>query len=155
MVSNFMAFQDARLSKFESDFKQQQREMTNKIDTFLKAINDRMMGTLPSDTVKNRNPKTINPPLDFICSYHYLMEDPQSSSNPLKSVNAIKTCFKSTNNFQKDHIQVKTLTVNKVETLKSEEPEKAPEDEFKDLHLNLPVLEVLDHVPIYDVLLDK
>ncbi|GJR12422.1 hypothetical protein Tco_0795074 [Tanacetum coccineum] len=83
------------------------------------------------------------------------MEDPQSSSNPLKSVNAIKTCFKSTNNFQKDHIQVKTLTVNKVETPKSEEHEKALEDEFKDLHLNLPVLEVLAHVPIYDALLDK
>ncbi|GJU01588.1 MAK10-like protein [Tanacetum coccineum] len=44
---------DARLSKFEADFKQQQGEMTNKIDTFLKAINDRMTGVLPSDTVKN------------------------------------------------------------------------------------------------------
>ncbi|GKB93817.1 hypothetical protein Tco_0979954 [Tanacetum coccineum] len=39
---SFMASQDARLSKFEADFKQQQGEMTNKIDTFLKAINDRM-----------------------------------------------------------------------------------------------------------------
>ncbi|GKB80569.1 hypothetical protein Tco_0947464 [Tanacetum coccineum] len=28
-----MASQDARLSKFEADFKQQQSEMTNKIDT--------------------------------------------------------------------------------------------------------------------------
>ncbi|GKF20392.1 hypothetical protein Tco_0069030 [Tanacetum coccineum] len=54
LVSNFMESQDARLSKFEVDFKQQQSEMTNKIDTFLKAINDRMMGALPSDTVKNR-----------------------------------------------------------------------------------------------------
>ncbi|GJY10132.1 retrotransposon ORF1 [Tanacetum coccineum] len=33
LVSNFMASQDARLSKFEADFKQQQSEMTNKIDT--------------------------------------------------------------------------------------------------------------------------
>ncbi|GJS32734.1 ribonuclease H-like domain-containing protein [Tanacetum coccineum] len=40
---------DARLSKFEANFKQQQGEMTNKIDTFLKAINDRMTGALPSD----------------------------------------------------------------------------------------------------------
>ncbi|GJW55172.1 hypothetical protein Tco_0099257 [Tanacetum coccineum] len=32
LVSNFMASQDARLSKFEADFKQQQSEMTNKID---------------------------------------------------------------------------------------------------------------------------
>ncbi|GJV35864.1 hypothetical protein Tco_1408341 [Tanacetum coccineum] len=48
-----MASQDARLSKFEADFKQQQSEMTNKIDIILKAITDRMAGALPSDTVKN------------------------------------------------------------------------------------------------------
>ncbi|GKD16772.1 MAK10-like protein [Tanacetum coccineum] len=52
LVSNFMASQDARLSKFEADFKQQ-NEMTNNIDTVLKAITDRIAGTLPSDTVKN------------------------------------------------------------------------------------------------------
>ncbi|GJX19313.1 hypothetical protein Tco_0221990 [Tanacetum coccineum] len=45
-----MASQDARLSKFEADFKRQQGEMTNKIDTVLKAITDQMTGTLPSDT---------------------------------------------------------------------------------------------------------
>ncbi|GKA71072.1 hypothetical protein Tco_0777211, partial [Tanacetum coccineum] len=50
LVSNFMASQDARLSKFEADFKQQQSEMTNKIDTVLKAITDRIAGALPSDT---------------------------------------------------------------------------------------------------------
>ncbi|GKF16149.1 hypothetical protein Tco_0061067 [Tanacetum coccineum] len=48
-----MASQEARLSKFEADFKQQQSEMTNKIDTVLKAITDRITGALPSDTVKN------------------------------------------------------------------------------------------------------
>ncbi|GJU38353.1 hypothetical protein Tco_1191310 [Tanacetum coccineum] len=53
LVSNFMESQDARLSKFEADFKQQQSKMTNKIDTILKAITDQMAGTLPSDTVKN------------------------------------------------------------------------------------------------------
>ncbi|GKB52083.1 hypothetical protein Tco_0902836 [Tanacetum coccineum] len=51
-----MVSQDARLSKFEADFKQQQSEMTNKIDTVLKAITDRIMGALPSDTVKNPKP---------------------------------------------------------------------------------------------------
>ncbi|GKE33767.1 hypothetical protein Tco_1453089, partial [Tanacetum coccineum] len=50
LVSNFMASQDARLSKFKADFKQQQSVMTNKIDTVLKAITDRIAGTLPSDT---------------------------------------------------------------------------------------------------------
>ncbi|GKC91918.1 hypothetical protein Tco_1157360 [Tanacetum coccineum] len=54
-----MASQDARLSKFEADFKQQQSEMTNKIDTMLKAIIDRIAGALPSDMVKN--PKLIPP----------------------------------------------------------------------------------------------
>ncbi|GJX06121.1 hypothetical protein Tco_0194053 [Tanacetum coccineum] len=48
-----MASQDARLSKFEADFKQQQGEMANKIETILKAINDRITGALPSDSVKN------------------------------------------------------------------------------------------------------
>ncbi|GKD46121.1 hypothetical protein Tco_1270766 [Tanacetum coccineum] len=53
LVSDFMASQDARLSKFEADFKRQQGEMTNKIDTMLKAITNQIAGTLPSDTVKN------------------------------------------------------------------------------------------------------
>ncbi|GJR87779.1 hypothetical protein Tco_0211790 [Tanacetum coccineum] len=53
LVSEFMASQDVRLSKFEADFKRQQGEMTNKIDTMLKAITDQIMGILPSDTVKN------------------------------------------------------------------------------------------------------
>ncbi|GJV75311.1 hypothetical protein Tco_1506895 [Tanacetum coccineum] len=48
-----MASQDTRLSKFKADFKQEQSEMTNKIDIVLKAITDRIAGALPSDTVKN------------------------------------------------------------------------------------------------------
>nr|GEX89796.1 xylulose kinase-1 [Tanacetum cinerariifolium] len=39
--------------KFEVDFKQKQSEMTNIIDTVLKAITDRIAGTLPSYTAKN------------------------------------------------------------------------------------------------------
>ncbi|GJT92208.1 hypothetical protein Tco_1081053 [Tanacetum coccineum] len=53
LVFEFMASQDARLSKFEAEFKRQQGEMTNKIDTVLKAITGQITGTLPSDTVKN------------------------------------------------------------------------------------------------------
>ncbi|GJY06378.1 hypothetical protein Tco_0373432 [Tanacetum coccineum] len=53
LVSNFMASQDTRLSKFEANFKQLQSEMTNKIDIVVKAIIDRIAGALPSDTVKN------------------------------------------------------------------------------------------------------
>ncbi|GKA73493.1 retrotransposon ORF1 [Tanacetum coccineum] len=44
-----MASRDTRLSKFEADFKQQQSEMTNKIDIVLKAITDRIASTLPSE----------------------------------------------------------------------------------------------------------
>ncbi|GKA29633.1 hypothetical protein Tco_0715878 [Tanacetum coccineum] len=78
----------ARLSKFESDFKQQQSEMANKIDTFLKVINDRMTGALPSDAVKN--PKlNVNPTSSVLSARSYPMEDPQSSSRSLNSINAI------------------------------------------------------------------
>ncbi|GJZ68699.1 putative reverse transcriptase domain-containing protein [Tanacetum coccineum] len=97
LVSNFMASQDARLSKFEADFKQQQSEITNKINTVLKAITDRIAGALPSDTVKN----------------------------------------------------IKLITQQ------PEEPEQTLKDEFKDFHLNLSVLEVLSHAPMYNAILDK
>ncbi|GKA73616.1 MAK10-like protein [Tanacetum coccineum] len=93
---------DARLSKFEADFKQQQGDMTNKIDTILKAINDRITGALPSDTVKNL-----------------------------------------------------ILNVNPTSLVSSVQPKQTLEDEFKDLHLNLSVLEVLAHALMYNAILDK
>ncbi|GKD46076.1 hypothetical protein Tco_1270721 [Tanacetum coccineum] len=67
--------EDARLSRFEADFKQQQKEMTNKIDTELKAITNQIAGTLPSDTVRKLNsileslglvPRSSN--MKFVCS---------------------------------------------------------------------------------------
>ncbi|GJZ51210.1 MAK10-like protein [Tanacetum coccineum] len=106
LVSNFMASQDARLSKFEADLKQQQSKMTNKIDTMLKAITDRMVGTLPSDTVKNSKLNT-------------------------------------------------SLVSMGIGTEQAEEPKSTLDDEFQDLHLNLPVLKVLAHAPIYNAMLDK
>ncbi|GJR16102.1 hypothetical protein Tco_0798754 [Tanacetum coccineum] len=80
-----MASQDARLSKFEADFKQQQSEMTNKIDTVLKAITDRIAGTLPSDTVKN--PKLGTHPVSSARSYPIM--DPQCSTQIHSSINTI------------------------------------------------------------------
>ncbi|GJW96872.1 hypothetical protein Tco_0178680 [Tanacetum coccineum] len=85
LVSNFMASQDARLSKFEADFKQQQSEMTNKIATVLKAITDRIAGAIPSDTVKN--PKLTTSSVLFACSYP--TEDPQCSTHIHGSINTI------------------------------------------------------------------
>ncbi|GJS01258.1 hypothetical protein Tco_0317766 [Tanacetum coccineum] len=106
-----MASQDARLCKFKADFKLQQGEMTNKIDTFLKAINDRMTGALPSDTVKN--PKlNVNSTSPLLSARSYPTEDPQSSSHLLHSINAIKMFFEQTNKFQNYQPRVKTSTIN-------------------------------------------
>ncbi|GKB86476.1 MAK10-like protein [Tanacetum coccineum] len=130
-----MASQDARLSKFEADFKQQQSEMTNKIDTVLKAITNRIAGTLPSDTLKN--PKLGTHPVSSARSYPII--DPQCSSHPSTSINAIKA-------HSNDAV---------TEPQQPEEPEPTFEDEFKDLHLNLPDLEVLSHALTYNAILDK
>ncbi|GJT39713.1 hypothetical protein Tco_0939578 [Tanacetum coccineum] len=142
---------DAKITRFEADFKQHQSEITNKLDTLLKAFNDRMTGALPSDTVKN--PK-LNPN-STSSARSYLTGDPQCSFYSFKSVNAIQTCFRSTANIQENQLQVNTLMVNEIETPKPKEPDESLKDEFADLHLNLPVLEVLAHVLIYDALLDK
>ncbi|GKD49137.1 DNA-directed DNA polymerase [Tanacetum coccineum] len=124
--------------------------MTNKIDTVLKAINDRITGALPSDTVKN--PKlNVNSTSPVLSTRSYPTKDPQCSSRSLNSINAIRTCSKQTSNLQKDQLQ----TVNKIGASKLKEPVKALKDEFKDLHLNLPILEVLAHAPMYNAMLDK
>ncbi|GKF13249.1 hypothetical protein Tco_0054711 [Tanacetum coccineum] len=103
LVSNFMASQDSRLSKFEADFKQQQSKMTNKIDTVLKAITDRMAGALPSDTVKN--PKlNVNSTSPISSAHSYPTVDPQCSSHPSTSINAVKTCSTKTNHSQKSEL---------------------------------------------------
>ncbi|GJT58650.1 hypothetical protein Tco_1002183 [Tanacetum coccineum] len=147
LVSNFMASQYARLSKFEANFKQQQSEMTNKIDIVLKAITDQIAGALPSGTVKN--PKLSTTPVLSARSYPTI--DPQYSSHPSNSINAIKEHFKEAT------ISQTSLRQPKIETKpqQPEEPEPTLEDEFQDLHLNLRVLEVLAHAPIYNAILDK
>ncbi|GJU60059.1 hypothetical protein Tco_1237825 [Tanacetum coccineum] len=93
LVSNFMASQDARLSKFKANFKQQQSKMTNKINTVLKAIIDQLAGSLPSDTVKY--PKLSTSPVLSARSYPTI--DPQCSSHPSTSINAIKAHSKEAN----------------------------------------------------------
>ncbi|GJV55462.1 hypothetical protein Tco_1456467 [Tanacetum coccineum] len=85
LVSNFMASLDARLSKFKADFKQQQSEMTNKIDTVLKAITDRIAGTLPSNAVKNLKLGTRS----VLSARSYPTMDPQCSAQIHSSINAI------------------------------------------------------------------
>ncbi|GJX47828.1 hypothetical protein Tco_0273018 [Tanacetum coccineum] len=80
-----MASQDAILSKFEADFKRQQSEMTNKIDTVLKSITNQIAGTLPSDTVKNS--KLGTHPVSSACSYPTIY--PQCLTHIHSSINAI------------------------------------------------------------------
>ncbi|GKC33769.1 hypothetical protein Tco_1046153, partial [Tanacetum coccineum] len=77
--------QDVRLSKIEADFKRQQGEMTNKIDTVLKAITDQIADTLPSDTVTNL--KLGTHPVSSARSYPTM--DPQCSTQIHSSINAI------------------------------------------------------------------
>ncbi|GKB54728.1 MAK10-like protein [Tanacetum coccineum] len=147
-----MESQDVRLSKFKADFKQQQSKITNKINTVLKAINDRLMGSLPSDTVKN--PKlNVNPTYLVFSARSYLTDDPQCLSQIHNSINAIKTCSDQDN--ENDQSEINTLTVNEIGTPRSKEPEQTLEDEFKDLHLNLAVLKVLAHALICNDILDK
>ncbi|GKC50178.1 hypothetical protein Tco_1072923 [Tanacetum coccineum] len=113
---------DARLSKFEADFKQQQSEMTNKINTVLKAITDQIAGTLPSDTVKNL--KLSTSPALFARSYPKI--DPQCSSHPSTSINAIKSHSKEANI---SHTSLPQTEMG-IKTQQPEEPEPTLEDEF-------------------------
>ncbi|GKD66312.1 MAK10-like protein [Tanacetum coccineum] len=147
-----MESQDARLSKFKADFKQQQGEMTNKIDKFLKAINDRILGALPSDTVKNLK-LNDNSTSSFLSARSYPLEDPQCLSHIYNLIIAIKTCSKQPN--KNDQSKIKTLTVNEIGTPKLKEPERPLDDEFRDLHLNLSALKVLAHAPMYNAILDR
>ncbi|GJY28801.1 hypothetical protein Tco_0404568 [Tanacetum coccineum] len=80
-----MASQDARLSKFEANFKQQQSEMTNKINTMLKAITDRIVGALPNDTVKNQKLSTT----PVLSAHSYPTKDLQCLTHIHSSINAI------------------------------------------------------------------
>ncbi|GJY86903.1 hypothetical protein Tco_0500929, partial [Tanacetum coccineum] len=60
-------------------------EMTNKIDTVLKAITDQIAGALPSDTVKNPKQET-----HLVSSARsYPTEDPQCSTHIHSSINTI------------------------------------------------------------------
>ncbi|GJY73115.1 MAK10-like protein [Tanacetum coccineum] len=70
---------------------------------------------------------------------------------PSNSINAIKA------NFNKATISQTSLRQPEIETKlpQPEEPEPTLKDEFQDLHLNLPVLEVLAHALIYNAILDK
>ncbi|GJW84516.1 hypothetical protein Tco_0157661 [Tanacetum coccineum] len=88
LVSNFMASQDARLSKFQAGFKQQQSEITNKIDTVLKAITNRIAGAFPSDTQIKR--------ILLVQQYEqFMIPEEESIDNAFAKFNTIITSLKA------------------------------------------------------------
>ena len=56
-MSKFMASQEARIARFESEFNQQQAEMTNKIDNLLKALNNQVLSH-PQKDARNTSSRT-------------------------------------------------------------------------------------------------
>ncbi|GJV44718.1 reverse transcriptase domain-containing protein [Tanacetum coccineum] len=110
-----------------------------------------MAGPLPSDTVKNLK-LNINTTSSVLSIRSYPTIDPQCSSHPSTSINVVKTCSKK----EASHSHTSLLQTGMgIGTEQTEEPESTLEDEFQDLHLNLPVLEVLAHTLIYNAMLDK
>nr|GEY45977.1 MAK10-like protein [Tanacetum cinerariifolium] len=96
------------------------------------------VGALPSDTVKNLKLSTTL----VLSARSYPTVDPQAHLTlPTQSMLV----------FQPSLRQPEI-------TFKPQQPEELEptlEDEFQDLYLNLPVLEVLAHAPIYNAILDK
>ncbi|GJS81324.1 hypothetical protein Tco_0747865 [Tanacetum coccineum] len=93
--------------------------MTNKINTVLKAITDQIAGTLLSDAVKNSKLGTH----PVLSARSYPTMDPQCSSHPSTSINAIKAHFKEATISQ-------TSLHQPVVEIEPEEPELTLEDEF-------------------------
>ncbi|GKB50453.1 hypothetical protein Tco_0901206 [Tanacetum coccineum] len=79
------------------------------------------------------------------------IDEPKPQRQPLPNCLSLNAHFKEATTSQT------SLRQPKIENKPSqpEEPEPTLEDEFQDLHLNLPVLEVLAHTPIYNAILDK
>ncbi|GJV22046.1 MAK10-like protein [Tanacetum coccineum] len=108
--------------------------MTSKINTVFKAITDQIAGTLPGNAVKNSKLGTH----PVLSARSYPTIDPQCACHPSNSINAIKAYFGEAIISQTSLQQ----PVIKIKPQQPEEPEPTLEDEFKDLHLNLPVLEI-------------
>ncbi|GJZ79651.1 MAK10-like protein [Tanacetum coccineum] len=119
--------------------------MTNKIDIVLKAITDQIAGALPSDTVKN--PKLGTHPVSSACSYPTI--DPQCSSHPSNSINAIKA------HFNESTISQTSLQQPKIETTppQPEGPKPTLDDDSKICILTFRFLKLGDSKP-FDTLAD-
>ena len=116
-MSDFMASQEARLSRFEADFKQQQSEMTNKIDNLLKALTNQVL-TPPNKDSWNT---TSGPPT----------KDP-SSSKKVHFVNVvtIKPIDREEDNGDRNDSDPKVETVESEVSEKKEGDDVESEDEY-------------------------
>jgi hypothetical protein len=113
-MSKFMTSQEARLSKFETEFNQQQTEMTNKIDNLLKALNNQVL-TTPRKYTRDT-------------SSGILIKDP-SPSKQVHFVNVvtIKPIDKNIEESDKDEVGIETGTrdeIKEVEVIKEEKLEE-------------------------------
>ncbi|GJZ26803.1 hypothetical protein Tco_0571056 [Tanacetum coccineum] len=97
--------------------------MTSKIDTVLKAINDRMTGTLPSDMVKNPK-QNVNSTSPVLSARYYPTKDPQCSSHIHGSINASTLCSKQPNKSHNDQPQDHDIIVKECKTSKEEGKEE-------------------------------
>nr|GEV02233.1 MAK10-like protein [Tanacetum cinerariifolium] len=102
---------------------------------------------------------------------HESWNDPRDLAKPVKAISVAhnvpstsdRRLIELENQVQRlmeAHLNLKpSVQVNKISSscrnTKIKEPERALEDEFKDLHLKLSVLEVLAHAPMYNAILDK
>ncbi|GKF45423.1 hypothetical protein Tco_0131975, partial [Tanacetum coccineum] len=96
--------------------------MTNKIDTMLKAITDRIAGTLPSDTVKN--PKLGTHPVSSDCSYPTM--DPQCSTQIHSLINAITIHLKQPEESEVDEPKIEQEEDNPGDTNSNPQPQPNP-----------------------------
>nr|GEW97012.1 hypothetical protein [Tanacetum cinerariifolium] len=94
--------------------------MTSKINTVLKAITDRIIGALPSDTVKNSK-LNVNSASPVLSARSYPTKDLQRSTRIHNSINAITICPKRPGESQNN---------------KPEEEEQKEKDDLKNINTN-------------------
>ncbi|GKG35685.1 hypothetical protein Tco_0440839 [Tanacetum coccineum] len=96
--------------------------MTNKINTMLKAITDRIAGTLPSNTVKNS--KLGTHPVLF--AHSYLTTDPRCLTQIHSSINTITIHLKQPKKSQVDEPEIEHEEGNPKDTNSNPQPQPDP-----------------------------
>ena len=126
-MSKFMASQEARIAKFESEFNQQQAEMTNKIDNLLKALNNQVLTTPKKDTRDTSSGTQIKDP---------------SSSKHVHFVNVVTIKPVDNNKEESDTGEIKEVVEKKEERVKEVENveeyfDRLPTKEEREYHKDL------------------